>query len=115
MLEAIQRSGEGSFLAVLKTFSQRPPAGLLSFPRPGVTLALDFCNSRALPDLFIRLDDIVRTAGGRLYPAKDARMPPALFRSGYPALSDFKRYIDPAFMSDFWRRMGQVPERSAGA
>src|SRR4029077_8857737 len=46
MLEAIKRSGQGSFLAVLKTFGERPAAGLLSFPQPGVTLALDFRNSR---------------------------------------------------------------------
>src|SRR5207247_2908522 len=30
MLDAIQRSGQGSFLAVLKTFGPRAPAGLLS-------------------------------------------------------------------------------------
>ena len=105
MLEAIQRSGEGSFLAVLKTFSQRPPAGLLSFPRPGVTLALDFRNSRALPELFIRLDDIVRTAGGRLYPAKDARMPRALYEATYPNLAAFAKHRDPGMSSAMSRRL----------
>ena len=105
MLDAIQRSGEGSFLAVLKTFSQRPPAGLLSFPRRGVTLALDFRNSRALPGLFSRLDDIVRAAGGRLYPAKDARMPRALYEATYPNLAAFARHRDPGMSSAMSRRL----------
>jgi len=46
MLDAIAASGEGSFLAMLKTFAKREPAGLLSFPHEGVTLAIDFRNSR---------------------------------------------------------------------
>ena len=105
MLKAIQRSGEGSFLAVLKTFGERPPAGLLSFPQPGVTLALDFRNSRKLPDLFARLDDIVRAAGGRLYPAKDARMPRALYEATYPNLAAFAKHRDPGMSSAMSRRL----------
>jgi FAD/FMN-containing dehydrogenase len=105
MLDAIQRSGEGSFLAVLKTFGDRKPAGLLSFPQAGVTLALDFRNSRALPDLFGGLDDIVRAAGGRLYPAKDARMPRALYEATYPELAAFARHRDPGMSSAMSRRL----------
>ena len=75
-LKEISRSGLGSFLSVLKTFGDRPSPGMLSFPMPGVTLALDFPGRRddRLEGLFLRLDAIVREAGGRLYPAKDARM-----------------------------------------
>jgi len=105
MLDAIARSGEGSFLAVLKTFAERPPAGLLSFPREGVTLALDFRHSRALPQLFARLDDIVRAAGGRLYPAKDARMPRALYEATYPNLPAFTAHRDPGMSSGMSRRL----------
>jgi FAD/FMN-containing dehydrogenase len=105
MLEAIKRSGQGSFLAVLKTFGQRPPAGLLSFPQPGVTLALDFRNSRTLPELFIRLDDIVRAASGRLYAAKDARMPRALYEATYANLAAFARHRDPGMSSAMSRRL----------
>lgn len=47
MLEAISRSGEGSFLAVLKTFGDRPLVGVMSFSMPGVPLALDFPNKGA--------------------------------------------------------------------
>ena len=105
MLDAIAASGEGSFLAVLKTFGARPPAGLLSFPRPGVTLALDFRNARAVPALFERLDAIVRTAGGRLYPAKDARMSREMFEAGYPDLASFVRFRDPGMSSAMSRRL----------
>jgi FAD/FMN-containing dehydrogenase len=105
MLDAIQRSGQGSFLAVLKTFGERAPAGLLSFPQPGVTLALDFRNSRALADLFVRLDDVVRAAGGRLYPAKDARMPRALYEATYPNLAAFAKHRDPGMSSAMSRRL----------
>jgi FAD/FMN-containing dehydrogenase len=106
MLKAIADSGEGSFLAVLKTFGQRPSLGLLSFPRPGVTLALDFPNRGTRTHrLLERLDAIVREAGGRLYPAKDARMPRDLFESGYPRLPEFLSYRDPGIRSALSRRL----------
>ncbi len=106
LLGAIRASGQGSFLAVLKTFGARAPAGLLSFPMAGTTLALDFPNEGArTAALFDRLDAIVAQAGGRLYPAKDARMPRALFERGYPALADFARYRDPGLSSAMSRRL----------
>ncbi len=106
MLAEIARSGQGSCLAVLKTFGAKPSPGMLSFPMEGVTLALDFPNRKSRTHLlFERLDDIVAEARGRLYPAKDGRMPSALFRSGYPELERFSAHVDPAFSSDFWRRM----------
>jgi FAD/FMN-containing dehydrogenase len=106
MLDAISSSGEGSFLAVLKTFGSRSSMGMLSFPQPGVTLALDFPNrgERTLR-LLERLDAIVREAGGRLYPAKDARMPRDLFESGYPRLNEFLPYRDPGISSGLSRRL----------
>lgn len=106
LLTRISHSGGGSFLAVLKTFGDLPSAGMLSFPREGTTLALDFPNKgevtlRALA----YLDQIVLAAGGRLYPAKDGRMPGEMFRAGYPELTDFSKHVDHAFSSDFWRRI----------
>lgn len=106
LLETIARSGLGSFLAVLKRFGTVSSPGVLSFPREGVTLALDFPNKGAAVErLFQSLDRIVRTAGGALYPAKDGRMPGVLFKSGYPRWQEFARYIDPACSSSFWRRV----------
>jgi FAD/FMN-containing dehydrogenase len=106
LLGEIGRDGQGSFLAVLKTFGKIRSPGLLSFPREGVTLALDFPNRNAATHrLFERLDRVVMEAGGALYPAKDARMPPELFRRGFPAWQEFQRYRDPGFSSNFWRRV----------
>jgi FAD/FMN-containing dehydrogenase len=106
MLAAIKASGQGSFLAVLKTFGARDSVGMMSFPRPGVTLALDFPNRGASTlRLFERLDAIVREAGGRLYAAKDARMPRALFEAGYPRLAEFLPYRDPGISSSMSRRL----------
>jgi len=106
MLREIARSGEGSFLAVLKTFGDRQPLGMMSFPQPGVTLALDFPNKGARTlRLFERLDAIVREAGGRIYPAKDARMPRDLFEAGYPRLNEFLPYRDPGISSEMSRRL----------
>lgn len=108
VLDRIAASGQGSFLAVLKTFGDLTAHGMLSFPRPGVTLALDFSNRGATTsNLFTTLDSIVRAAGGAFYPAKDARMRGDDFRRAYPAWETFKSYIDPQFSSDFWRRVTQ--------
>ena len=106
MLHEIERANEGSFLAVLKTFGNRESLGMLSFPQPGVTLALDFPNhgERTLK-LFERLDSIVREAKGRIYPAKDARMPKELFEAGYPKLQEFQQYRDPKISSSLSRRL----------
>ena len=85
LLDRIARSGMGSFLGVLKQFGSAPPAGMLSFPRPGLTIALDFAmrGERTL-QLMQSLDEIVQQSGGALYPAKDARMSPALFEASFP-------------------------------
>lgn len=106
LLNEIARSGMGSFLAVLKVCGDIKSPGMLSFPLPGISLALDFPNrGEALHRLFQRLDAIVSAAGGRLYPAKDGRMPGDLFREGYPRWKEFSHYIDPHFSSSFWRRV----------
>ncbi len=106
ILDRIARSGEASFLAVLKTFGDIESPGLLSFPQPGITLALDFPNRGSRTQrLFLDLDALVREAGGRLYPAKDACMTAEDFQRSYPAWEAFREHIDPAFSSSFWRRV----------
>jgi len=106
MLRQISRSGEGSFLAVLKTFGQRAAPGMLSFTRPGTTLALDFPNrGERILRLFERLDAIVLEAGGALYPAKDARMPRRMFEAGYSRLHEFLPLRDTGMSSAMSRRL----------
>lgn len=106
LLQCISASAAGSFLAVLKVFTDRPPAGILSFPRAGTTLALDFPNRGAATfDLLERLDDIVVAAGGAVYPAKDARLKGTRFRRYFPRWEEMLPHIDPRFSSSFWRRV----------
>ena len=106
LLAQIASAGEGSFLAVLKRFGERSPVGLMSFPAPGVTLALDFPNRGATTlRLFDRLDAVVRAAAGRLYVAKDARMPRDLFEASYPRLREFLPYRDAGISSALSRRL----------
>lgn len=106
MLDVIATSGEAALLGGLKTFGDRPSPGLLSFPIEGVTLTFDFPNrgERTLR-LLARLDDIVREAGGRLYPARDGRARPEMFKRGYPAWERFAGHVAPGFSSAFWRRV----------
>lgn len=108
VMKEISRSGTGSFLAVLKQCGDITSPGLLSFPLPGVTLALDFPqrepeNSR----LFGKLDALVHEAGGRLYPAKDAHMTACHFQQGYPAWRQVENLRDPQLLSKFWKRVTQ--------
>ena len=106
LLGAIAEAGEGSFLAVLKRCGDVQSPGLLSFPMPGASLALDFPQSERLAlKLFPRLDAIVREAGGRLYPAKDAHMSGSDFRQAYPAWEQLEALRDPTLMSRFWKRV----------
>jgi FAD/FMN-containing dehydrogenase len=106
ILSLLNQCGRRSSLAVVKYFGLLPSRGMLSFPMEGFTLSLDFPNtSDTLIALFDDMDRIVVDAGGRLYPAKDARMSRDVFRIGYPKLHEFSSYIDPRFSSDFWRRM----------
>ena len=106
LLERISKSGKGSFLAVLKTMGSIDSPGILSFPREGVTLALDFANhGEKTHKLFVDLDKIVMSVGGALYPCKDARMSKEIFNFSYSRLDEFKKYIDPKFSSSQWRRL----------
>jgi len=89
MLAEVTRTGGASFLAVLKRLG-RQSFGLMSFPRPGYTLALDFPATAGNLKLLDRLDAIVREHGGRIYLAKDARTSPAMIACGYPRLAAFQ-------------------------
>ncbi len=106
ILQAIADSGLASFLAVLKVMGDVPSPGMMSFPQPGITLALDIAIQPGVTfPLFERLAEMTRELGGRLYPAKDARMTGLQFRSFYPQWREFAEYRDPAFMSAFWERV----------
>lgn len=109
MMRIIADSGQGSALSVLKRFGGLDSPGLLSFPMPGITLALDFPDRGAMTRGLLRqLEDIVLQAKGRLYPAKDSVMSQRAFLQGYPGHEAFRAHIDPRFASAFAKRVGLV-------
>jgi len=98
VLEKVSEKGKGSFLSVLKKFGEANE-NLLSFPKPGYTLTLDFKNEAALFPLLEELDRIVLAHDGRLYLAKDARMSEEVFKASYPNWERFmtiKKKYDPS-------------------
>ena len=110
VLEVIHASGELPFLNVLKRLGPESK-GLLSFPRPGYTFAIDFPVRRNTATLLRQLDERVLEAGGRVYLGKDAFLDAPTFRAMYPAIDEFleiKAKYDPEglFTSDLARRVG---------
>lgn len=72
ILKTIAKSGQGSFLAVLKLYKKGNLKAHNSFPIDGYSLALDFKINKKLPFLVKELDEIVEHYGGRIYLAKDS-------------------------------------------
>jgi FAD/FMN-containing dehydrogenase len=107
ILDAIASAGIASPLTVVKKFGSARSPGLLSFPRAGTTVCLDFAaqHTDVLLPLLDRCDAVVDAAGGAVYPAKDARMAPARFRSFFPQWQELAGLADPQFSSTFWRRV----------
>lgn len=105
MLDFARRAGQGSFLTVLKRFGALRSPGIVSFPRPGYTLTLDFPNKgRSTLDMLDGLDRIAIDAGGAVNPYKDGRMSAQAFAASFPDWQMLEAARDPAFMSDFWAR-----------
>lgn len=106
LLERLAKSQQASFLSTLKFFGDIESPGMLSFPRPGITFAVDVSNRGVKTEkLLAKLDEVVMQAGGAINPSKDARMPATLFKSGYLRWKEFASYVDPVFSSSFWRRV----------
>ena len=108
-LEALHDGGAVPALAVLKRFGPGNP-GLLSFPCPGWTLAVDVPVTAGTGAVLSRLDELVLEAGGRVYLAKDSRVPAAALRRMYPSLDrwhEVRARVDPSgtFRSDLSRRL----------
>lgn len=84
--EVMTSSGGASFLTVVKDCGAEGK-GMLSFPRPGISIALDLPmhadKTQAITDA---LNEVVIAAGGRIYLTKDALTRPDHFRAMEPRL-----------------------------
>jgi FAD/FMN-containing dehydrogenase len=107
ILGLMQRGGVSSFLAVLKKFGSLESPGMMSFPRPGLTLTLDMpISGRSMFDALDQCDELVHSVGGRVYAAKDSRVRGEMFRAMYSSEIDrFLPWIDHGMSSSFWRRV----------
>jgi len=92
ILNRIAERDMACFLAVLKIFGKQE--SIISFPREGYSLSLDFPFRSGLLEFLDELDRIVIHYGGRLYLTKDARMKPDILQSGYPGLERFRQIVN---------------------
>ncbi|HYI13324.1 MAG TPA: FAD-binding oxidoreductase [Thermoanaerobaculia bacterium] len=107
ILDRVAKTRLASFLTVIKKFGALPSPGLLSFPKAGTTVCLDFAarNTDVLLPMLDACDAVVEDARGSVYPAKDARMAPERFRRFFPQWEELRAQADPRFSSSFWRRV----------
>ncbi len=89
-LEAVRQLPMQPHLVVVKDFGAAG-RGLLSFPRPGLTVALDFpCHPSHTRPVVERLNALVLERGGRIYLAKDAFSSADQFRAMEPRWEAFQ-------------------------
>ena len=110
ILQTSQKIGSASFLAVIKSLGG-DGLGYLSFPKRGITLALDFPRRAGSDELFRALIVITRRYEGRVYLAKDSALTAEDMRAMYPNLPEFlavRQEIDPNSLisSNMARRLG---------
>ena len=94
-----------SFLVVLKLFTKFKESGMLSFPKNGLSIALDFRNNIHTPDLIKDLQLLVKDCKGRTYLAKDAFINKKMFQNFYPEFNTFKKYMDVNLSSNMKRKI----------
>ena len=96
-LELLTARGGASFLCVIKDCGPQG-AGLLSFPMPGTSIALDIAVRDDTQALVDALNEFVIGQGGRIYLAKDSFTRAEHFRQMEPRLDSFlavRRKWDP--------------------
>ncbi|MEN6458151.1 MAG: FAD-binding oxidoreductase [Thermoguttaceae bacterium] len=97
-LELFVSAGGMGFLCVIKDCGPQGK-GMLSFPRPGMSIAMDFpIHRKKTPVLIDRLNELVIREGGRIYLSKDTFTRAEHYRAMEPRLDAFnavRRRWDP--------------------
>jgi FAD/FMN-containing dehydrogenase len=96
-MELVARHGRASFLSVIKDCGPEG-SGTLSFPMPGISIALDIPHDGVTQAIVDQMNRLVRDQGGRIYLAKDALTRAEDFRAMEPRLERFlavRRTWDP--------------------
>ena len=108
LIKIIQSTQATPTLAVLKHFAQSG-TGLLSFVKPGYTLAIDFINNPSAVKAIQQLNEIITNLGEKVYLGKDLFLTPEQFKKQYPNEGHFNRILAEyqcGFESDQSRRLG---------
>lgn len=93
LLESLTKSGATIFLCVFKDFGKESE-GTLSFPMPGVTLAIDIPVRDDTQRLVDQTNELVLREGGRIYLAKDAFTRGEHYRAMDPRVPRFEAVRD---------------------
>jgi FAD/FMN-containing dehydrogenase len=97
VVEELARRGGASFLSVIKDCGAEGE-GLLSFPRPGISIAADLPARPGVQELVDALNERVLAEGGRIYLTKDAFTRREHFQAmerRLPAFQEARRRWDP--------------------
>lgn len=103
LLDQLKKSKILPFFMIAKRFGPIPAKGMLSFPTPGLTFALDFCR-RDFEPIHTEMTSIVQGFGGRIYMAKDMLVNADAFHNMYP-VREFLPYVDPKIGAKGQRRL----------
>jgi decaprenylphospho-beta-D-ribofuranose 2-oxidase len=87
-MEIVAGHGRASFLSVIKDCGEQG-TGTLSFPLPGISIAMDIPYDRVTQTLVDQMNRFVIEQGGRIYLAKDALTRADDFRAMEPRLNRF--------------------------
>ncbi len=94
IVDMIHASGHMPVLSVLKKHGAIESPGMLSYPHEGISIALDFINSRNVSAFLKELYKRVAELGGRSYLIKDALLDSDSFNKMYDKVDQFKAVVD---------------------
>ena len=111
LLKLIKSHKATPTLAVLKLFTQTG-IGLLSFCKPGFTLAIDFINNAQARQAIMMMNEYISEVNGHIYLAKDLLLNPQQYNKMYKNHEQFVHILQKyqcTMESDLAKRLGILP------